>query len=268
MRVSCSWTDSFLGYAGEEHKHGDPHNLIETAAVIEPIADVLRRALERSQVAILSARAHGADWLSKRLEKKLNLPRRPDFIECVYSPDFENNVCDGPTPDRKALALERLVERSKAQKVHFYDDVQENLDKAKTHFVDTKLQIYTYFVDFDYSLRALADLGLDPKDIFDPQLRHERNGEPNELCVEIRDQLGKKNPKAFCSCEDVDKVTKDVNFIDKVNKDLNFIFPSDVFRQDEDQENNKDQGNLHHGTRPDAMPSQRRPRLLLHDGPP
>ena len=193
-------------YCGEEDMHGDPHGLIETAAVIEPVAAILRRAVAAGgQVAILSARAHDAVWLSERLTTKFNLPRgsiRPELIQCVYSRSFEDAICCGRTPERKAAALKVLIERAKADAVHFFDDLQENIDFAVAN-VGTPIRLYPHLVDFDHALEALKNAGTDPLDVFHPQLRPDRINEPNALVLAINRQLSNSNLPALQQLADL-----------------------------------------------------------------
>lgn len=177
-------------YCGEEDAHGDPHALIDTAAVIEPVAASLREALARqdSEVAILTARAHDASWLCDRLTTKLRLPRRLSLVQCVYSRDFEREVCDGTTAARKAAALDLLVARCRPRVVHFFDDVEENVRFAQSHFNDRATpRLVPHLIDFQHSLDALDAAGIDAADVFHPQCRDEND--MNDLVADIQKSL-------------------------------------------------------------------------------
>mmetsp|Transcript_6245 Transcript_6245/g.18924 ORF Transcript_6245/g.18924 Transcript_6245/m.18924 type:complete len:286 (-) Transcript_6245:147-1004(-) len=182
-------------YCGEEDAHGDPHGLIMTAAVIEPVASKLRAVMGQSdaEAAILTARAHDPTWLSEELAAKLQLARpiRPDLIQCVYSNDFEENVCRGSTAERKAAALDILVRRAGTPRtIHFFDDVKTNLECVERHFADpAKPDLRAHLVDFQHSLDALSAAKIDPADVFHPQCRDERKDEPNDLVKAIQGSL-------------------------------------------------------------------------------
>lgn len=217
--VSCALPQerrSDYRYCGEEDAHGDPHGLIDAAAIIEPVAIKLRQVLTRmdAEAAILTARAHDPNWLSERLHAKLGLQRpiRPDLIQCVYSRAFERDVCCGSTPARKAAALDVLVDRcGSPRRVHFFDDVPDNIDVVQKHF-DVKHKgpmLIAHLIDFQHSIDALTAAGIDASDVFHPQCRDERQDDPNDLVkaiqkslsasrVDVLQELGKK-PRAIAA---------------------------------------------------------------------
>lgn len=182
-------------HCGEEDLHDDPHELIESAAVIASTAAKLREVLGRgeAEAAILTARAHDSAWLSQKLEKALGLPRaiRPDLIMCVYSRDFDK-MGDHSTASRKAAAVRILVQRSAPDVAYVYDDVEKNLDAIEATLKPI-IRVETFLVPFDAALEALRDHGYDPHHFFDVQCRDEYDMEPNALVQVLRRTISASN---------------------------------------------------------------------------